>query len=98
MNYFQEDDIDIEVKSYAIGGKLIGAKVRVSEEIMNHYMNEEGAREAMRLKLTTAIAQQMINDKLVEINQVKDVMGDTTIVARAYVAPDAMVKVLRTFK
>jgi hypothetical protein len=92
------DDIDIDVKSYAIGGKMIGAKIIVSEEVMMHHMSDEDAREAMRLKLTAAIAQQMINDKLVEINQAKDyITGNTTIVARAYVAPDNQVKLLRTY-
>lgn len=91
------NDIDIQYKDYAIGGKMITASVRVDEQVMQARFSDEQARQAMRHKLVSELASAMIENRLVEINQFQNAMDfSTTIVARAYVAPDDMVKLLRT--
>ena len=91
------NDIDIQYKDYAIGGKMITAKVVVDEQVMQARFSDEQARQAMRHELVSRLASAMLENKLVEINQFQNAMDfSTTIVARAYVAPDDMVKLLRT--
>jgi hypothetical protein len=91
------DNIDIKYKDYAIGGKMITAKVVVDEQVMVSRFSDEKAREAMRSTMVAKLAEAMLDNRLCEITQYKNPMDfSTTIVARAYVAPDDMVKLLRT--
>lgn len=100
MNSWQRpwDEPMIEYKDYAIGGKMVTVAVRVSEDVMVNQFNDEQARQYMRQKLCEDLASAMLAKGLVEINQQKNTDYSTTIVARAYVAPDDMVKLLRTIK
>lgn len=100
MNSWQRpwDEPMIEYKDYAIGGKLVSVSVRVAEDVMVNRFNDEQARQVMRQKLCEDLASAMLAKGLVEINQQKNVDYTTTIVARAYVAPDDQVKLLRTVR
>lgn len=100
MNSWQRpwDEPTIEYKDYAIGGKLVSVSVRVAEDVMINRFNDEQARQVMRQKLCEDLASAMLAKGLVEINQQKNVDYTTTIVARAYVAPDDQVKLLRTVR
>ena len=90
------DDPIIDYKDYAIGGKMVTASVVVSEEVMVNQFNDPQAREFMRKKLCEDLAAAMWSKGLVEINQARNPDYSTMIVARAYVAPDDQVKLLRT--
>lgn len=92
------DEPDIKYTDYAIGGKLVSVSVRVAEDVMVNRFNDEQARQVMRQKLCEDLASAMLAKGLVEINQQKNVDYTTTIVARAYVAPDDQVKLLRTVR
>lgn len=92
------DEPDIKYTDYAIGGKLVSVSVRVDEDVMVNRFNDEQARQVMRQKLCEDLASAMLAKGLVEINQQKNVDYTTTIVARAYVAPDDQVKLLRTVR
>jgi hypothetical protein len=87
------EQADITTTDYAIGGKLIAAKVIVSEDAMQIFNADTQARQEMRVRLVMELAQEMLNSNLVEINQMRNPI---TLIARAYVAPDATVKLLRT--
>jgi hypothetical protein len=91
------EQADITTTDYPIGGKMIAAKVEVSDDAMQMFRSEPAARQEMRERLVMELAQAMLNSKLVEINQYQNPASmNTTIVARAYLAPDATVKLLRT--
>jgi DNA-binding transcriptional regulator YiaG len=91
------EQADITTTDYAIGGKLIAAKVIVNEDAMHVFNTDAQAKHEMRVRLVMELAQEMLNSNLVEINQMRNPIDmSTTIVARAYVAPDATVKLLRT--
>lgn len=100
MNSWQRpwDEPDIKYTDYAIGGKLVSVSVRVSDDVMINSFNDEQARQVMRQKLCEDLASALLAKGLVEINQQKNIDFTTTIVARAYVAPDDQVKLLRTIK
>ena len=93
------DKVDIEFQEYAIGGKMITAKVVVSEMDMMYFLKDDDSRQMMRHKLVSTIASEMLDKQLCEINQIKNPIDlTTTLVARAYVAPDATIKILRSLK
>jgi hypothetical protein len=71
--------------------------VTVSEDVMVNQFSDPKAREFMRQKLCEDLASAMLAKGLVEINQAKNPYDfSTKIVARAYVAPNDQVKILRT--
>jgi hypothetical protein len=95
-NYGQET---IECVDYPIGGKLISAKIHVHMDMFTHMKGDESARQLMREKITVALALGMLDKQLVEINSYFDHGTDSNVVvARAYVAPNGDVKILRTYK
>ena len=99
MNNLQKpwEDPIIDYKVYAIGGKMVTASVTVSEDVMVNQFSDPKAREFMRHKLCEDLASAMLAKGLVEINQAKNPYDfSTKIVARAYLAPDDQVKLLRT--
>ena len=99
MNTWQRpwDEPMIAYKEYAIGGKLVTVSVRVADDVMMNQFSDERARQVMRQKLCEDLAAAMLSQKLVEINSMKNPLDlSTTIVARAYLAPDSNVKLLRT--
>lgn len=97
MDYNMMNNIDIKYKDYAIGGKMIIAKVVVSQDVMVAKFSDEKARQMMRETLIHRISEAILENNLCEINQqMNPIDYSTTIVARAYVAPDEMVKLLRT--
>ena len=91
------DEPMIEYKDYAIGGKMVTVSVVVSEAVMVNQFSDPEAREIMRQKLCQDLAAAILAKGLVEINQAKNPYDfSTKIVARAYVAPDDQVKLIRT--
>jgi hypothetical protein len=92
------DEPMFETIDYAIGGKLVSVSVRVSDEIMVSQFSDQNARAIMRQKLCEDLASAMLAKNMVEINQQKNIDFTTTIVARAYLAPNDQVKILRTLK
>lgn len=100
MNNWQRpwDEPMLEYKDYAIGGKMVTVSVRVDEDVMVNQFSDKAARAFMRQKLCEELASAMLAKGLLEINQQKNIDYTTTLVARAYVAPDDQVKLLRTLK
>lgn len=89
----------IDVVEHAIGGKLISARVYLPTDTFSRISGDDAMRQVMREKITAALAQGMIDKKLVEINSYFDPASDSNvIVAHAYVAPNGDVKILRTYK
>lgn len=89
----------IDVVEHAIGGKLISARVYLPTDTFSRISGDDVMRQVMRDKITAALAQGMLDKKLVEINSYFDPASDSNvIVAHAYVAPNGDVKILRTYK
>lgn len=89
----------IDVVEHAIGGKLISARVYLPTDTFSRISGDDVMRQVMREKITAALAQGMLDKKLVEINSYFDPASDSNvIVAHAYVAPNGDVKILRTYK
>jgi len=91
------DDVSLDIKEYAIGGKLVTAAVSFSQLDMINMDSLQ--RDAVRRRLVEELASEMLSQNLVEIMQMQDPINYTTrVAARAYIAPDSQVKILRSLK
>jgi hypothetical protein len=94
---FGWEDVHITTDDYAIGGKLITAYISIDDQKFHEIVQSPNGKDEIRKALVEQLAQEMLNKSLVEINQRDDAMTlRKVIVARAYVAPDSTVKILRT--
>lgn len=87
---------EVKTYDYPIGGKLIVASATFADHLM--VLGDDGFRDAVRSTLTKQIVEKMIQEKLIEFTQAQDHATMNIMVrARAYVAPDSTVKILRTY-
>ena len=91
------DDNVIQYKDYAIGGKMVVGKAKMSHDF--RMMLEDGDEEAKkRLKtdLIHQLAQYMLENNLVEFTHYDDpITFDRQVAVRAYLAPNDQIKILR---
>jgi hypothetical protein len=81
---------------YAIGGKLVMGKAVMDESFSAVVHNDQDAKDIVKKKLISDLATYMLENKLVEFTQVQDPMSyKTTVMVRAYLAPNDQVKILR---
>jgi hypothetical protein len=86
-----DEDIYVKTQDFAIGGKLVTATCK-----MDGLMSEQDSADHIKHKLMTQLMEYAIQNKLVEFTKIPDAYdGSATYIARCYLAPDAMVKVLR---
>lgn len=99
QGYNNFGSVMVEYKDYAIGGKMIIAKVKVPDEVMMKEVSDEVGKQKVRQMLVEQLADAIISNQLCEITQQRDQSYmDTIIAARCYVAPDSTIKLLRTLK
>ena len=93
--YYKNDPIvpnfDLNVKEYAIGGKLLTMRM-----IFNEYDATALTKEQIKEKMTIQLAQAMVDNSMIEFTrQVDHSTLNVMIHARCYMAPDTQVKILR---
>lgn len=90
-------DYDINIQDIAIGGKLVTASYTIKEYEKVKFDSDESFRKFTKQTIVQELAKYMIESKLVEVTaQHSMAEGTIMIKARAYVAPDSQVKILRT--
>ena len=88
-------DIDFKAYNYVIGGKLIVGKVQFTDYDFMGIPHQE-MRTLVKKRMAAQLAEFMLENRLLEFTQFDDpVAGKKTVVARAYLAPDDQVKILR---
>lgn len=99
--YYNDESLysvnQIATYDYAIGGKLLVATARLSLDRVLGMEDEE--KDHIKQTLVKLLVEQMIKEGFVEFTQADE--SDTmfrVIRARAYVAPDSQVKILRSLK
>lgn len=86
----------VSMTEYAIGGKLAAVNMRLSASESVAFSSDIVYKETVKEKIVTVLVQELIKRKLVEVTFRNDpVSYDTMITARAYLAPDEQVKMLR---
>ena len=89
-------DTQINVEEFAIGGKLMTAKLVIPMLDQMSFANSDDYKRAVKQKIASELARGMIESNLIEFTQMMDHLnGGTIIHARCYIAPDNQVKILR---
>lgn len=88
-------EIDINSTDYAIGGKLIQARLVLNPLDEVHFQSSDEFKKAIKNKIASELARAMIESNLIEFTQAKNVDYSTVIHARCYLAPNDQVKILR---
>jgi len=86
---------DFQTYDYTIGGKLVVGRAVIDESYNQLMMSDKESRQKVKEKLVTDMAHYMLENNLVEFMQQKNIDMTTTVVVRAYIAPDSQVKILR---
>ncbi len=86
---------DFKTYDYTIGGKLVVGRAVIDETYQQLMMSDQEARQRVKERLVSDMAQHMLENNLVEFMQQRNVDMTTTVVVRAYIAPDSQVKILR---
>lgn len=90
------DDPIFTAYDYPIGGKLVVGKAVFDASYGSILHSDPEARHLIKTRLVQQMATFMLENKLVEFTQMKDPSTyDTVVIARAYLAPDEQVKILR---
>lgn len=101
LNYSQEEDprIEVDTKTYAIGGQLVTVKLLLNETEKAMLRNEDQYKEEIRKRITTELVDQILRNRLCEITTKYDpAWNNQVVIVRAYLAPDDQIKILRTQK
>ncbi len=86
---------DFQTYDYTIGGKMVVGRAVLAESYQDLMMSDKEARQQVKEKLISDMAQYMLENNLVEFMQQKNVDMTTTVVVRAYLAPNNEIKILR---
>jgi hypothetical protein len=87
---------DFKTYDYTIGGKMVVGRAVIDDSYMHLMNGDVEARQRVKEKLVTDMAQYMLENNLVEFMQQQNPMDlTTTVLVRAYIAPNDQVKILR---
>jgi len=92
------DPYDVEFSSVdvAIGGKLIQAKLELTNMEAMNFKSDDDYKRAIKQKIAADLARVMIESNLIEFTRLPQLTTGTDIIyARCYLAPDSQVKILR---
>jgi hypothetical protein len=89
-------DVDFKTYDYLIGGKMVVGRATMDDSFATMLLSDKDARENLKKKLISDMAQYILENNLVEFTQQDDplTMGKNVYV-RAYLAPNDQVKILR---
>ena len=89
-------DVDFKTYDYIIGGKMVVGKATMDDSFATMLMSDQDARENLKKKLISDMAQFILENNLVEFTQQDDPLTMAkNVYVRAYLAPNEQVKILR---
>lgn len=89
-------DVKFDTQEFAIGGKLLTARLELSPTETMNFTDAE-LRRQIKMDMASQLARAMLESNLIEFTHQDDFKTMTKqIYARCYLAPDAQVKILRT--
>lgn len=92
-------EINVTTEDYAIGGKMITAKIAFDPATFNQMMTEADWRKYIRESLVQQLARVILDSNLVETTTYNDPSSSRQqVAARCYLTPDSQVKILRVHK
>jgi hypothetical protein len=91
-------DIDINVQSLAVQGKMICAQIDVDNSgLISAAVSDDESKRLIKKALAEKIAECMFNEEMIEysIQDNGPAYGTKTVRARAFVTPDNQVRLLK---
>ena len=91
------DDIEFNIKDYAIGGKMVTGKCIVSDsQYMSISIPDDDLKVAIKKDLAKQLAMYLIENKLVEFTMMQNPIDNSRMYhVRCFVTPDEQVRLLR---
>lgn len=87
---------DIDTVDLHIGGKLIVYRALIYPDIMDRAKNDDELKMLIKEDAARALARYMLDNNLIEINTRDDPKSfSKEIIARAYLAPNDQIRILR---
>jgi hypothetical protein len=87
---------DFKTYEYMIGGKLVVGRAVIEDSYWTLMNSDAEARKQVKSKLIHQMAEFILENNLVEFTQAQNPMDfSTTVMVRAYLAPNDQVKILR---
>jgi hypothetical protein len=94
----EETKINFNEQHYAIGGKMLIGKYELASNEFENFKVEPKLVDYIKEKLAYELAKKMIEDRLIEFTEYKNISTDSSTIAfRCYLAPDDQIKILRIY-
>lgn len=91
--------ISVNHEDFHIGGKLVTTTVTLSHLDSMSFRSDDEFKKTLKSKIVYQLAEHLIDAKLVEVTYEQDSSNlGFAVRARAYLAPDSQVKILRKLK
>jgi hypothetical protein len=94
----EETKINFNEQHYAIGGKMLTGKYELASNEFSRFKVEPNLIDYIKEKLAYNLARKMVDDRLIEFTEYRDINTDTTTISfRCYLAPDDQIQILRIY-
>lgn len=94
---FQDMITTFDTWDYTIQGKMVICRMSIPDYMMA--TNDPNFKDNIKMQMATQIATFMLDNKMIDYTQQRDMMGmKTLIAARCFVTPDDTVRIIRTLK
>jgi hypothetical protein len=94
----EETKINFNEQHYAIGGKMLTGKYELASNEFANFKVEPKLVYYIKEKLAYNLARKMVDDRLIEFTEYRDISTDRTIISfRCYLVPDDQIKILRIY-
>ena len=88
--------MEFNAYDYTIGGKLVVGRAVIDDSYWSLMNSDHKARQQVKEKLIHQMAEFILENNLVEFTQAQNPMDlTTTVMVRAYLAPNDQIKILR---
>lgn len=93
------DTISVEHEDFDIGGKLVATQIVLSHMDSMSFRSDNEFKTEIKKRIVSQLVEHLIDAKLVEVTYEQDAsFNGFAVRARAYLAPDSQVKILRQLK
>lgn len=91
------DTITVSHQDFAIGGKLVATQIVLSHMDSMSFRSNNEFKIEIKKRIVSQLVEHLIDAGLIEVTYEKDAaFNGFAVRARAYIAPDEQVKLLRT--
>lgn len=94
---FNDIHAEFEALDHTIQGRMVICRMSIPDYTLANM--DPNFKDNIKMQMATQIATFMLDNKMIDYTQQRDMMGMKTLVnARCFVTPDETVRLLRTIK